>query len=275
MRINKIWAIYFSPVWKTKEVTLMLTKEIARRLGLSLETIDFTLPDQRQARYRFQNTDLVLWGTPVYAGRIPNKILSFMRENFWGNGTLAIPVAVFGGRSYDDALIELRNLMEDNDFCPIAAAGIVAQHAFSSTLAAGRPDSLDVKRMTDFCIEVVEKIQRTNNFFDSIEVPGNNPPEVYYTPKGLDGQPTLFLKAKPKTDIDRCTHCKICIQRCPMGSINSDDPSDIVGICIKCHACVKRCPVGAKYFDDAQFLSHKQMLERDFKNRMEPQFFVD
>lgn len=274
MKINKIWAAYFSPVGKTEELVLGLAQKMSKEMDLPLEVIDYTLPEQRQARHVFQNTDLFILGTPVYAGRIPNKILPYMQQNFDGNGALAVPVAVFGGRSFDDALVELRNLLEKNGFHTIAAAGLVGQHAFSTTLAAGRPDAEDRLKLAEFCIELAQKLQRGKDLLDPIEVPGNNPPETYYTPRGLDGKPTFFLKAKPKTDMDKCTHCGICIERCPMGSIDINDPSNIIGICIKCHACVKRCPVDAKYFDDDQFLSHKLMLERDFGQRIESQFFL-
>ncbi len=35
-------------------------------------------------------------------------------------------------------------------------------------------------------------------------------------------------------------------------------------LCIKCQACIARCPEGARYFDDPDFLSHKEMLEANF-----------
>lgn len=222
----------------------------------------------------FSKTDLVIWGTPVYAGRIPNRLLSYVQNHFVGNDALAVPVAVFGNRSFDDALIELRNILEANGFHTIAGAGLVAQHAFSRVLAIGRPDQTDREKIEEFATKIVEKTGMLKTLPQPIEVKGTNPPEVYYTPKGLDGKPTVFLKAKPKTNMEKCTHCGVCISRCPMGSINPNDPSDIIGICIKCHACVKRCPQNAKYFDDEQFISHKSMLERDFNRRAEPSFFI-
>ncbi len=36
------------------------------------------------------------------------------------------------------------------------------------------------------------------------------------------------MPAKPKTDMEKCNHCDVCIRRCPIGSINPDDPSDII-----------------------------------------------
>ncbi len=150
----------------------------------------------------------------------------------------------------------------------------MAQHAFSTVLAAGRPDQADLEKIEEFSKKIVEKISILKTPLQPIDVKGCNPPKVYYTPKGLNGNPTIFLKAKPKTDMEKCNSCGVCIRRCPMGSINREEPSDIIGICIKCHACIKRCGQNAKYFDDEQFVSHKLMLERDFAGRVEPMFFI-
>lgn len=92
-------------------------------------------------------------------------------------------------------------------------------------------------------------------------------------PLGIDGKPAKFLKAKPKTK-SNCDHCDLCVKVCPMGSINSEDPSKIDGICIKCQACVKKCPKQAKYFDDPAFLSHVEMLKRNYQRAAKNEIFV-
>lgn len=274
MDINKVWAVYFSPVGNTEKIVAALAQAVGEKLNLPVEKLDYTLPAAREEINAFSKTDLVIWGTPVYAGRVPNKLLPYVQGHFIGNDALAVPVAVFGNRSFDDALIELRNVLEDNGFHTIAGAGVAAQHAFSMALAAGRPDRADMEKLEAFSAQIVEKLNTLEAPPQPVDVKGNNPPQAYYTPKGLDGNPTVFLKAKPKTDMEKCNRCGVCIARCPMGSINREDPADIIGICIKCHACVKRCPQNAKYFDDAQFISHKLMLERDFVRRAEPEFFI-
>ena len=49
----------------------------AARLGLPVQSVDFSRPSLRQETLRFSDTDLVVFGTPVYAGRVPNVLLPF------------------------------------------------------------------------------------------------------------------------------------------------------------------------------------------------------
>mgnify|MGYP000976639738 FL=1 len=59
-----------------------------------------------------------------------------------------------------------------------------------------------------------------------------------------------------------------------MGSISFDGVSNFKGICIKCCACIKKCPNQAKYFDDPDYLHHKEELEINFILRREPEVFL-
>lgn len=42
---------------------------------------------------------------------------------------------------------------------------------------------------------------------------------------------------------------------------------------MKCCACIKKCPQGAKYFDDANFLYHKEELEKEYKRQGNVEIF--
>lgn len=273
MNVNRIYAAFFSPAGSTQKVITELAESVGRKLGLPAERLDYTLPSARQGIRAFQETDLVLFGTPVYAGRIPNKLLPFVQNHFVGNGALAVPVVVFGNRNFDNGLIELRNELENNGFHTIAGAGFVARHAFSALLAAGRPDAADMAILAGFADKIAEKVSNLEEIPAPVAVRGDDPVGPYYTPLGLDGSPAVFLKAKPKTDAETCNGCGICVKVCPMGSISPENPSEVPGICIKCHACIRACPTGAKHFDDPAFLSHRAMLERDYMRRAEPELF--
>lgn len=268
MKWNRVWAVYWSATGTTRKIVEAVATKLAQSLALPLEQIDLTLPAVREQDFCFTEGDLVIVGTPTYAGRVPNKILPFFQSHITGNGALAVPVVLFGNRSYDHALAELCSLLEGCGFHTVAAGAFVGQHAFSETLAAGRPNDTDMQQARAFAAGVAEKVKATVSIPLPICVPGD-PQAPYYIPKGVDGKPVRFLKAKPQTDQDRCNHCGLCAQMCPMGAIDFEHVSSVPGTCIKCHACVKGCPCHAKYFDDPAFLSHKAMLENEFQ-RMAP-----
>ena len=112
MKITKVWAVYFSPTGNTKKVITTMAKKAAEVLSVPMETFDFTLPENREGITSFESEDLVFFSTPVYAGRIPNKMLPYVQSAFEGNGAFAVPVSVFGNRNFDNGLIELRNELE-------------------------------------------------------------------------------------------------------------------------------------------------------------------
>ena len=274
MKITKVWAVYFSPTGNTKKVITTMAKKAAEVLSVPMETFDFTLPENREGGTSFESEDLVFFSTPVYAGRIPNKMLPYVQSAFEGNGAFAVPVSVFGNRNFDNGLIELRNELELHGFHTIAAAGIPTEHVFSNKLATGRPDADDLAKIAEFGEKVAKKVADMTEIPAKIEVRGDDPVTAYYTPLGTDGKPAVFLKAKPKTDPEKCTKCGICATVCPMGSIPKDAPDTCTGICIKCHACIKACPAGAKYFDDEAFLSHVEMLKQNYQRRAEAEWFI-
>ncbi len=79
---------------------------------------------------------------------------------------------------------------------------------------------------------------------------------------------------KPKTSQD-CTECGLCAEECPLGSIDAQDPKVTLGPCMKCNRCVRLCPQGAKFFDDPNYLYHKEELEAQFSfPRREPEVFL-
>ena len=281
MKLKGIAAVFFSPTGNTRKAVVEIADVIARREGIAVREIDFTLPGAREEVRKFEAGELVIFGTPVYAGRIPNKILPAVQTLFEGNGALAVPVVTFGNRSFDNALIELRIELEQHGFHTIAGAAFVAEHVFSNKLAAGRPDEKDLQTSHRFAEEVAEKIKGLEEgpLDGMAEIPapaavkGIEPVPAYYRPLQEDGSPANFLKAKPKTS-DSCNDCGICARVCPMGSISPEDYRTVTGICIKCQACVKSCPVHAKFFDDPVMLSHTRMLEQHYERPAENEVFL-
>lgn len=273
--IKKVWGMYFTGTGTTEKVVTHIGKKIAEKLGVEYEDYDFTLPKVRKVEKSFTEEDLVVFGTPVIAGRVPNLLLKYL-DTLKGNGALAVPVVLYGNRNFDDALIELRNILKDKGMKPIAGGAFIGEHSFSKILGAGRPDAKDMEIASTFAENIFEKV--TGKDFDPeklIEVKGETPIRFYYQPRDSKGNSIDIRKVKPKTNIELCNKCGLCASICPLGSINPEDPSDVFGICMKCCACVKRCPNGAKYYDDENYLYHQHELEAQYAStRREPELFL-
>lgn len=252
---NSIRGIFFSPTGSTREITEFATRQLASHWNLPYSLTSYTLPAEREQWVPLRSDELVVWGTPVYAGRIPNKTLDFVKEHLQCPEAKFVAIAVYGGRNYDDTLAELCQIATDGGLTPIGATAVEARHTFSPTLNAGHPNTEDYEALAQFC-------QRIDpNRTSPIIAPGNPRPEKYYTPLKQDGSPAKFLKAKPEVNEQLCNGCGTCVAVCPMGSMALEGgKASTPGLCIKCQACIQQCPQQALQFTDEEFLSHIQYL---------------
>ena len=209
MTVKKVWAVYFSGTGTTKKTVDRIARRLAEALGTDCEVYDYTLPAARRQELTIPSGDGAVVGCPTYAGRVPNLLMPYLRDMVHGEGALAVPVVLFGNRNYDDALMELSQLLTADGFSCVAGGAFVGEHSFSRTLAG------DTAPVT---------------------VGGYDPIRPYYTPRDRHGEPINILKVKPKTDMTKCGGCGLCAARCPMGSIDPADVSRVNGVCIKCGA---------------------------------------
>lgn len=275
MLIKKVWAVYFSATGTTRRVAEAIADTMAEKLGADRGIYDFTLPEARKEALRFRKDELVVFGTPIYAGRVPNVLLKYL-ETIEGNGAAAVPVVLYGNRNYDDGLIELRDILEKGGLHTVAAAAFIGEHSFSYILAKGRPDVKDLAAACEFAGKAAEKLRDTADLERLEPIPVKGIPEPYrgyYQPRDRGGNPVDIRKVKPLTK-DSCNRCMICADVCPMGSISHDNVKEFVGICIKCGACIKKCPIQAKYYEDEAFLYHQHELEEGLTRRAEPEWFL-
>lgn len=261
---------YFSPVGNTEKIVIHLGETLAQHLGGEVIERSFTLPQERQAPLVAGAGDVAILAMPVYAGRLPNVMVKYL-QTMEATGALCIPVVVYGNRNFDDALTEGQLVFEHAGGQVIGGGAFVAQHSFSQILGANRPDTMDMAAVGAFANALADKIQAGDTHTPLLA--GNNPPHPYYTPRDRYGNGIDIRKVTPKVS-DGCVGCGLCASRCPMGSINPADVRQMQGICIKCCACEKRCPVGARYFDDPNYIYHREELEAVYSRRAEPVWFV-
>ena len=273
MKPQRVCALYYSATGTTDRAVNTIAEALAQKLELPLERFGFTKPAERDKEYCYTERDLVVVASQTYAGKLPNKILPDFKARLHGGGALAVAVVLFGNRSYDNSLAELCTVLEGSGFHTIAGGAFVGRHAFTDALGEGRPDWDDKREMTAFAQKIADKVNNLTDIPAPIVVPGDAA-APYYVPKGTDGEPAKFLKAKPQTDLGKCTFCGACARLCPMGAIDPKNPALVPGTCIKCHACVRKCTKHAKSFDDPAFLSHVALLEANFADPKKNEVFL-
>ena len=272
-KIKTVTALFFSPTYTTKKCVVAIAKGVAEGLAAEYRECNITTPLQRSQTPEYGPGDLVVFGVPVYIGRVPNLFRDYF-ASIKGNGAIGVPVVVYGNRAYDDALIELRDIMQGNGFQCMAAGAFIGEHSFSYTLGGGRPDTSDLQKATAFGEEIAMRLLAGAEPPHQLQVPGNPYPYTYFDARSGKGKSIDLRKVKPETDPEKCTNCGYCAMLCPMGAIDPDNCSEIPGKCIRCCACVKLCRPKAKYFADETYLEHKAILEEKFTEpRREPEIF--
>lgn len=311
MKIRKIWAVYFSPTETTKKAVTAIASEIGMLTGTGEPAVfDFTLPGVRKGFPQINcgggsletgadgicepsesngspesGSDLVVFGVPTYAGRVPNVLLRYL-SSICGNNALAVAVVTFGNRNFDNSLIELRDILENDGFHTIGACALSCEHSFSYSLGAGRPDDRDMAEIRKFAGDCASKAQKLTIPCSPVEVEGipacdKDPKKSYggyYTPRDRNGVSIDIRKVTPKIS-PACTGCGLCAAVCPMGSVSREGVTvrrtmEMTGICIKCGACFKKCPASAVYFDDPGYLYHKSELEEMYTRRAANRFYL-
>lgn len=254
--------LYFSPTSTTEKILIHTAKAISD----VYKEYNITLPKNRNNNISFGKDDLVIIGVPVYSGRIPSVCEDYFK-NVSGENSLAVLIAVYGNREYDDALLEMKYVFESKGFITLAAASFLGEHSFTDKLAGGRPDNEDLKKAENFGKSVKDKLDMINDISDILpfSVKGNFP---YRERKPSNPMPPLTS--------DECVSCGICASSCPTGAIDFDDYSKIeADKCIICCSCVKRCPTGAKSIQAEAYKKACAWLIENFSAvRKEPEIFI-
>jgi ferredoxin len=266
VNINAIKLIYFSPTGTTRKVMEAIAQGV--RIA-TLEPVDLTPVDAQTLKLAEMHDELAIIGSPVYNGRLPTDAVSRLHR-LRGNGTSAVIVVAYGNRAYEDALLELRNLVLDVGFITVAAGAFIGEHSYScnaTPVAAGRPDVDDLEKAREFGMMIHEKMSKLITFdgMPPLHVPGNFP----YKERGA------LSNISPVTKERVCIKCGECASVCPTAAI---EVRDIVATdqsaCIRCCACVKICYTGARTMQDTRIKQVAELLSINCRTRKEPETYL-
>lgn len=251
----RLFELTFSPTGGTQKAADLL----AAAWNVPAKIVNLLKPTFAEHLPHLEQTDLCLVAMPVYGGRIP-AVAAQRLQQIQGNGALAVPVAVYGNRAVDDALVEMEDLLTANGFRILAGVEAVAEHSLTREIAAGRPDTKDAAELLTFGQKIQEKAQRET--WEQPMLPGNRP----YREFGGG--------AKPTAD-DRCTGCGTCVRECPVGAIPADDPKTVnAALCASCMRCISVCPTGARHNDPNVLAAIGQKLRAVCPERNENRLYL-
>ena len=130
--INTTYLYYFSPTGGTKKVGELFSNGISK----NIKKINLGL---RDAQIENPQGDLTVIAVPVFGGRIPDFTTSQLKQ-INGKGKKAVTLVVYGNRAYEDALLELNNVVKAQGFQILASAAFVAQHSMAPEVGKGLHD---------------------------------------------------------------------------------------------------------------------------------------
>jgi ferredoxin len=266
MDIESIKQVFFSPTETTARIVNGIAQGIEPGGG---SRIDLTPPGAGRRQVEQLYGELAVIGTPVYAGRVPAEAIRRLRR-IKGNHTPAVVVVVYGNREYEDALLELKDIVAELGFQPVAGGAFIGEHSYScetTPIAPGRPDEGDLDKAKQFGESIKKKIKRLHALDDmpDLRVPGNFPYIERAHPPEM----------APVTDGALCTLCSECAAACPTAAITVEASVETSKqACIRCTACVKRCPSGARKWENARIEQIRKWLSENCGRRKEPQIFL-
>lgn len=260
MQFNETDLVYFSATGTTRKIIDAVAKELPvhkNNYNLLLKPINEDIP--------IAIDHLAVVAMPVYNGRLPGICLQSLMH-LKGNDTPAIAIVVYGNREYDDALLELKTILENRGFFVIGAAAFVARHSIFPQVATDRPDEGDLALVSNFIKQCIAKLDSlpSPEAFVPFEVRGNTPYKQ-----------ARAVPMKPSSGED-CDLCGICAQICPVNAISVTKTEIITNedLCISCGACITACPTESRQYRGADYEKFKGKFIERYSHRKEPELFL-
>lgn len=252
--LEKTEMYYFSPTGGTQKAGELFCNGISK----VVKAVDLGIKDNV---IEGSESDLVVVAVPVFGGRIPSVVAEKLK-GLDGTGKKAVTLVVYGNRAYEDALLELNNIVGERGFRVVASAALAAQHSLSPEVGKGRPDDQDEKAILEFAGKVLDKIASGSE--SVVNVPGNYPYK--------DG---MNMPVTPMS-LPSCIQCGSCQSVCPTGAIRLENGEVITSTeqCILCMACTSACAKQARILPPPFQEQLGQMLSALISVRSENEYFL-
>lgn len=263
MEISAIKTVFFSPTKTSQKIAHAISE--GARTSQPVQHEDLTLPTHNNG-ITVAADELTIIAVPVYAGRVAPVARERLKE-VSGNNSPAILVVLYGNRDFEDALIELKQIVENQSFTVVAASAFIGEHSYSTPAlptAQGRPDDNDLSFAREFGTRIMQKLT-TLESLKTVNVPGNFPYK--------EGMPNLPFT--PTIETENCTLCEECISVCPTGAIRLENAIEInPETCTFCCACIKTCPATCISLNNTPMAEKIEWLHTTCQVRKEPELFV-
>lgn len=257
MNQSHLYNIYFSATGTTRKCV----EAVASILGVE-PVSDINLADNLNAEMPNPGgEDIVTVAAPVYGGRLPKMVAESLCR-LQGNGAKAIAMVVYGNRDYDDALLELIDILTQCGFNVIGAGAFIGQHSIFPTVGSERPDMNDKRELKAFGNACREAVMAGRQ--GGLNVKGKRP----Y--KKIAGVPL-----HPQADRKVCRSCRKCADMCPAGAISPAEPYVTDNDkCISCGRCIAVCPHKARHYAGLKYSFVNRLFVWGFSRRKNPEWTV-
>lgn len=227
-----------------------MTKKLVESMGMELgaKEVRDLLRNPLKEELAFKAGSLAVVGVPVYSGRVAPPAASALRK-LKGQGAYAVAVVTYGNRAYDDALLELKDILEECGFSVVGAGAFVARHAVFPRYAVDRPDQDDLAVAGQLALNSMKKLESClENVKDGREASGHCAKGALEVKGKRPYMKPMEMPLYPTPD-KNCRKCGACARVCPTGAIPKDKPNGPPGKgCISCAACIHACPHNVRAF---------------------------
>lgn len=246
--------IYFSAT----ATTAKCVKAVGKAMDLPINR-EINIADNHDTELPFfEPEDVVIVAAPVYSGRLPEPAVNTIKR-LRGKGAFAIAMVVYGNRDYDDALLEMVDLLKNSNFNIIGAGAFIGQHSIFPKVGTNRPDKSDIVTLSEFGKACRDRLDSGAPFKD-IDVEGHFP---YKKPGSVP--------LHPKCNSNKCKRCSTCADKCPVGAINRDNPIETdTTKCISCGRCIYVCTRKARDYYGIKYAMIGKVFVSAYSKRKEP-----